>query len=662
MVGCGLPVSYKGGKHKSYVNHNPQISAVVSALESIEAAVSKAPDRWWEGSNVSNDFAELPEGDDCKKKNVVHFEQEEDEIVSIVDFQKIMDDENEKRANEKIENEEISEDGKRKRSETHHSDDDESSTTKEVAPKLRNRLNMLRDISFDQSLSPTDEHGKLNQSCAIPQNFSLECSPIAMQSSQPTDMVPELRSDLDVTKASIDTCRKTASSAELNLLYDAQVKPSDDGRKLSKDDSKASAGSHFRSSPKDNAKGTDTVSEKQQESHAASPKKPLTIQSTNQKSRRASRVSFQPQPKVLLLYPSWTLKPADARSLRKCISDDLLSILKMPHDAMDNNECELDMDFDFDTEVGRESFLMLLSSHRGGDSSPAPLSSYAVSTEQEYATCDGIVIPISFRYYLAVACGLPIVDIEFLSSALKEKRSGKVNHQRFPFPSSQNESAFRVISAADYSWHAPQKAQAAALERHTLWKNDCGANASSETLLPGTDLLNGYTIIMIGQYDQPAAKKVAAKRRKQRFDETRSNCYTKGNIALLLQLTGARVYDVNTATTLKHLRKGAGLNNEEWAEVDSALPLVKSNTNPTLNNVLESFANASSKKNHKVNNVVALVRDKTNLKFGREFLDQYFSFASLPELQIPLVTCEWLLDSIGDFEAKQISSYMDCTK
>ena len=397
---------------------------------------------------------------------------------------------------------------------------------------------------------------------------------------------------------------------------------------------------------------------------STSSKKPMSILTPppdksslkmSPKPRRTTRVSFQQQPRVMLLDPSWKLSNEHTRGIRKC-QGDFLSILKMPSNDMFDELDEFDSGFDFDSDEGRESFMAVLSSNRTDNLPPAPLSFYAVSTEKD-AELEGYgcVVPRCFPYYLAIACGLPIVDIEFLTNAANKKRQGTYSHQRFPFPNipvqdpageEKEKCPFLVIGATNHTWYVPEKAHKTALNRHSLWQKEEGPHAHLDTLLPGTDLLCEYTVLLLGEFDQPNhSKRAAAKRRKNEAKGGGGYC-TRGNITLLLQLCGAKVYDIDSVAASKHIKKG--LTEDEVVDIKNIMPVGDVENGVTLNDILQSFPAKESSSS----NLIVMVKDKTDAKLGNEFLLQLAGEDSVRS-QIPIVACQWLLDSIGDFELQK---------
>eukprot|EP00585_Thalassiosira_rotula_P011384 CAMPEP_0196135148 /NCGR_PEP_ID=MMETSP0910-20130528/3889_1 /TAXON_ID=49265 /ORGANISM="Thalassiosira rotula, Strain GSO102" /LENGTH=833 /DNA_ID=CAMNT_0041395247 /DNA_START=325 /DNA_END=2826 /DNA_ORIENTATION=- len=388
--------------------------------------------------------------------------------------------------------------------------------------------------------------------------------------------------------------------------------------------------------------------------------------STDRKPRRATRVSFQQQPRVMLLNPSWTLSNAHSRCLRKCANDGSISMLKLHSDDASDNEDQFDSGLDFDSDEGRQLFLATLSSDRTSNCPPAPMSFYAISTEKDLSFTFGneaITIPRSFPYYLAVACGLPIVDIDFLSSAANRKKRG-ANHQYYLFPSpriaddgkrdnkkNNTQNDYLVLGASNYSWGTPEKARIASLDRHSLWQKEEGPHAQSDTLPPGIDLLRGYSVILLGEFDPPHhSRRTVAKRKRRRDSEVKGGYRTRGNMSLLLQLCGADVYDIDSVATTKRVKKG--LSAKQWADIKVARPLGATEDSPIFEDALQS---SIKKKGFSSNGIVIMVKEKSDSKLGDEFLDQLKSVVTVS--QIPIVSSQWLLDSIGDFEVKGTSEY-----
>ena len=566
----------------------------------LSPTAESGPDNWWVRKK---DGGEKDEGE----TGAVQSEEEE-----VVDFTMLGDKES----------------NKRKREETSSDDDDASSNGEDDNNAGRDESGGRKTMSIDQSLFSSSDANLDVKGGTLPQ-FS--CSPVAMKSSQ---------------AASIDSIddedgRQTASASQLDRV----LMPS-------------SAKGNTKSPSPSTVPVEDAASKKQSASckkqHTSTSTQPIKSSLSPQpKPRRTNRVSFQQQPRVMLLNPSWTLSNEHTRCLRKCVNDGFVSILKMHPD--DDNEDEFDSGFDFDTEEGRESFLATLSSNKTDNCPPAPLSFYAISTENDptFSFDGAIIVPRSFPYYLSVACGLPIVDIGFLSSAANMKRRGTTSHQRYPFPpideksrGQSNQNDFVVLGASNYTWESPKNAQAAALERHSLWLKGEGIYAQSETLLPGTGLLSEYNVLLLGEFDAPNhSKRTVAKRRKQ--SETKGGGYcTRGNISLLLQLCGAKVYDIDSVIASKHIKKG--LMENELTDVMNAKPLGDTHDGATLNDTLQSTIEGK---------IIVMVNEKSDAKMGSDFLSLIAPLTQGKASQIPVVSCQWLLDSIGEYKAQETKKY-----
>ncbi|KAL7443630.1 hypothetical protein ACHAXM_009069 [Skeletonema potamos] len=604
---CNQSVTSMKGNSSSYIKKNPQINDVVIALKRIEENVRVAPDNWWEDGD-NEDTAADDENDGGNKNQ----EEEEEEIV---DFAAMQQNDN--------------------------NSDDESSTAKAYEPEgEKKKCDKMNEMSIEQSLFPSDQSAdaKADSNASLPRFSGV--STIAWQHSQMTE---ESKKSKESTTPLDSVGPQTATASQLDralMLDSGQQDPSKAAASYLGVEVKSSITKHVPNQPEKKKTPNSEKKRKNSNTPTAEP---------TPKSRRTFRVSFQPLPKVMLLKPSLALKNTESRSIRKCIKDDMISMLKMPRDDVMEDD-NLDTGFDFDTEGGREHFLSLLSSKKDDDSTAVPLSHYALSTEREYAFEEGVVVPRSFQFYLAVACGLSIVDISFLDSHSKKKRLGIMNHQRYLIPSidvnsiTQEEKATHVIGASNHNWFAPQKARSAAIERHSLWTKDEGIHASSDTLLPGTDLLQNYSVVLVGDFDQPSVSKRVAKKKVKSTEATSDGSRTRGNISILLQLCGAKIYDVTSIATSKQIKKG--LNKTQIADVTHASPLghsQHSHESPTLKDALQDDADRE---------LIVMVKDKSDTNLGTDFLVQYESFASESKKSgsIDVVSCDWLFDCIGDFQ------------
>lgn len=235
--------------------------------------LESAPENWW-----------VDKEDRSHENNADH--ESNVDVGDVIDFQMIMDVENDKKSSCKEEEEAVFD-------KFLH---DASNATKRSEKKGKERTT----LSIDQSLFPLSESMNVFNS-TLPE-FS--CSPIDLQSLQ----------------ADTTTCTsKDQQTTPMCQQFDCNVMPSD--LKGSMNSPPA-----INPSPSIAKKDQTSYSSRQssgltQESKMKASPGPITLHCT-------SRVSFQTQPRVILLNPSSTLSNEHTCCLRKCVNDGFISILK----------------------------------------------------------------------------------------------------------------------------------------------------------------------------------------------------------------------------------------------------------------------------------------------------------------------------------------------
>lgn len=186
------------------------------------------------------------------------------------------------------------------------------------------------------------------------------------------------------------------------------------------------------------------------------------------------------------------------------------------------------------------------------------------------------VVGRTYGYLLGVASGIPIVNISYLESSVDKMPNGK--HQ--------------VIGDVDSSeWMAPQRAM------------------SSRRSGGGTTLLDGYTILLYGDFDpEPKTSKRSRSGAAKDVPKTHST-YSAGRFERLLRTCGATV-----------LR-----DKESFKRIVAATP------------------------NDKVAVMLRANPHPRDWRAATKDLDDY------PTL--PVICGNWLLDSIGNFYVKEFSDY-----
>jgi len=179
----------------------------------------------------------------------------------------------------------------------------------------------------------------------------------------------------------------------------------------------------------------------------------------------------------------------------------------------------------------------------------------------EISTCDGDLVRRTFGYILSVAAGLPMATsswitacaakrewIPFSNSAAdpntnenceeRPRRQISSNRRKNDF----DNKSFQILGCTKSSngWMAPIKSVKAREHRNSQGHYGCG-------------LLDGYTFLLCGEFDSITAYhaipgKKQCKRKKTavepNIDPPIWNCYTKERVVALLELCGAKVFDL----------------------------------------------------------------------------------------------------------------------
>ena len=614
VFGCGQSITAgKTAGKKSSIAPNATMAQIMQGLNSLEEKCSSAPDFWYKRQGKTREGGAAASGDG---------KAQEDDVFT---FQM------ERRNDRPGDNGSVGE--------SSHSTVSSTSTKPYVCPTGTT-------MSIDQSIFSTKNAQDISKRESEPTpGFSSSPIPMSSDETQTASQLEKVLAGVNKDGAAAEPDEKqpaVKSTATKGGVHDdcGKRNSSSDGNASKDDDQEKKQPADPR---RGNGKKRARDYEKDEEMDGEKP---------TSKSPRRPRVSFQPQPQVMLLNSSLSLSSKDSRSLRKLKAVGMISILRLDQDICD----EFDSGLNFDAEIGRDLFLTTLSSDRTNNSVSVPLRFYGIGTEkdEEFSmAADGVVVKRSFLFYVAVACGLAMVDIAFVTDMANIKRNGNQSHSKYLHPSSlgtkkrnrsvkkDDSSAHRIIGGSNYNWYAPQRAYENAVKRHAEWLNKEGEEAADSVLLPGTDLLDQYSILLLGEYD-PAnhSKRTAAKRKKQQQHGERQDYCTKGNVTLLLQLCGARVYDVGAVASSKCIKKGLG---DKLEALKAITPLRSSHgKSPRLADML---ATAGDK-------TLIVVNDRPSAKLGKEVLT-----AINGDPKVPIVSCNWLLDSIGDFEVKQTAEY-----
>ncbi len=406
----------------------------------------------------------------------------------------------------------------------------------------------------------------LNQSCTIPDCPNV--SPIPMVDSQHTEAVPptpcitinatsaitaknrieDEKKDSNMEEDQ-DVIRKMNSESQLTTELDVEI-----GEKLSVSFSGQKVTPPFVATrERNNGK---TLVDRQCNEKSVMPTENLESAKRETKSKAvvtstsSDAIIDNEVPLIFLLPSHSTLNAADNRIIHKNLKKKRFQLLQSDNDA----KLGLNFNFNFDCKSDTAAFVSALyEKSKGALSVPAELH-YAVCFNAEYQTCDGFIIPRSFRYLLAVACGLTIVDFSFLrkaSSISSRKKTvpdylyapgcaksvevppKKVNRSRGRKEEEVEDSYFVAGDVESVELMGPKRSRQQLLERM----------AKCTSCSYDNGLLNEYSIFLVGEFDKvPLSKR--QKRKKlapANADANDFDLYTKGRVKILLKLCGALI-------------------------------------------------------------------------------------------------------------------------
>lgn len=514
VPGCGLPVSVRGS---GYINVNPQLDTVVNSLNEIKKTLGNSKDYWWKSDAVLSQgsmtsqlsflsprkdttvtFANEAEFVDFNNKispqrdNTVTFADKVD-IVSAMKNKEKKDCGDITRIGSGFNDSSFQESKLDRTPKRRKSNVNACTTTAATAPLSDDDVSDTTQVYVIDGILSISPH-ELNQSCRIPPN-SPGMSPIVRQDSQQ----PILNDPL------IDNFHDEETAQHLS--------------------------SNTTSQP------LDFTSEKNKNEM-------LGTSSNEEQSQMGSCERSAPRPSIVLLSDSKSLSSADQRCIRKLIKNDRLGILNVS-----SSDHDLDFTADFETEESREKFHSFLYRENIFQTDDGSIHSnaevcYAICSNAEYQTCDGYMMARNFKYVLAVACGLSIVEIGFLRKAstshgLHDPTSSRylyvpgtvqIDQPTIRKRSRRNDSVlenFDVVGhvSSTIEFGGPKKSREHLISRWNYLSKDSYSNG----------LLKDYTVILYGDFDT------------YKEDENNDDSYTIGRVKMLLTLCGAEIQDMNQA-------------------------------------------------------------------------------------------------------------------
>ena len=366
------------------------------------------------------------------------------------------------------------------------------------------------------------------------------------------------------------------------------------------------------------------------------------------------------KPRVFFLSHSTSLSAANVRTVRKCVKSNKLGLFGGDTDhpnATDNSD--FDIPYDFETPDGVTSFI---SAMRTANDTGETI--YGISTETEFQYTDGHIVPRSFRYLMAVAASLPMVDISFLSNN-SNFGSSRGPMGRYLMPPGAGSSHETNNDGTDVGGRT-KRARRGASDNIDPYRDPqsacpyvvCGDSDAKEIGAPQRSIASkqgifyGYTFLLFGEFDHVSSTTSKAGGRRRRGAATSitakvndSNLYSQGRLTVLIRLCGGAV---------------AGLKNViEATEEKAGSSSSATRVSPDVCSIVTLLQSPSCRRSS--DNIVVLVKRKANTKdysqARRLLKDHGDSLGLVDASKIPVLRADWVLDSISDYGVRDLDGY-----
>jgi hypothetical protein len=692
---------------KKFIGINPQLSSVVSALSNIVKAIESAEPNWWKSSESSfsspNAIVFRSEDDDADGISAnAQDGNGEEELIEVVDLQPTIEaveirseEENEAEGKEDEELDEKTVDNTKRRKINNIKENRKGNIAtanelrKDNQPKTSNAAYQYEncnhvdtaDTAEDEVVQNTvqfesvqvwseelehtttnphendgiDIDATHNHSCEIPSSCP-DLSPIAKEGSQQmfqsqqaafalTNMIFAAASPLgEHSKANT---RKTSCTNPLKKRItrekeDVEVSPDSDGGQKQAESSKTN-----------NMKRIEQLKGKE-------------VTATNRKTLLQSSAPRKPLlPKVFLLSSSSTLTTSQQRCIRKCQKDGMFELLQPFSDDTPGNSA--DVHFDFERSEEGDHFRNILFSKDDEEDKLCIHAqyAYALSFNAEFKACDGYIVPRSFRYLLAIACGMPIVDISYITAHSSRKRhlhapgaaeegllgleagvisarpAQRKKRSRSGLKNTEDDEVYFVVGdVGSESWTGPCCSRREMLKRISIIPN-------LQPCVYNNGLLEGYNVLMFDPKSYDVIPTQKSRRRKKPTTkvsmgnikkETDINLYSFERIKLLLRLCGASV---------GNFERICSQSDKTVSDTDMDIDLeIKNNLGKCTDqpSLLEKY--------------VILLRvdaSEDDWRSARQKLEENDCLSVMSN--IPMVSANWALDSIAEFKVKDLNKY-----
>ncbi len=424
----------------------------------------------------------------------------------------------------------------------------------------------------------------LNQSCAIPDS-SPNVSPIPMIDSQHTEAIPP-------TPSCITNGQKMATNgtSAINCIVNAEEEKKDSTleehqdstRKMNNEsqqmenqpftnqlDAEIGEKEHLQPAPcsgqkvtppsdsPQRRKSSSTMDTRQCRSKSVIPSENLDAAKKGERKSKnivngtvLDATKDNEAPLIFLLPSKSALTAADNRIIQKSLKNKRFRLLQ----SGDCHELDLNFNFNFDCESDTAAFLSVLyKKAEGAFSVPAEVH-YVLCFNAEYQTCDGYIIPRSFRYLLAVACGLTIVDFSFLrkASSISSRKKAVPDYLYAPgcaksvevSTKKSSRSRGRKEEEVEDNYYVAGDVESVELMGPKRSREQLLARMSNCTSCSyNNGLLSEYSIFLLGDFDKAPLSKQEKRKRSAptNADANDFDLYTRGRVQILLTLCGALI-------------------------------------------------------------------------------------------------------------------------
>ena len=664
--GCQIPVSNRG-KSRSYISLNPQLCSVVNSLNNILSALESSTDGWWKTNPYPSDG--------CVNSSLVSDHGERRKSVEFLIRKPLSDIEvgdakfstNIKQNIEEVDKEcdGKKDDGIGLKRKFPSQVFDLFGMTSSSSPIVKDDDNSCNDLRKECRSSNKHQNtcNDTREKCSADTRKCCRFDNVEVlhegeeEEENVSDMISITTDAFDITNTN-DSLEGDGEYNCSNLLSSPDVSPiavvsSQDFR--NNDDCNIQLSSHQPSfSAEIPSISEETFHTKKKEKKkidnikvtvdkllqgASSPL--LTYQERNLKQNiQLNQQNSAP----MIFFLSDNLKSTDIQCMCKFLKNGVFQMLHYSESTSNQNNSSTltdtnwnksSLDFDFDFEKG--SCIDSYVSSVFGRSQAEGEKCYAVCYNSEFETCDGFIAPRSFRYLLAVASGLPIMDISFIrdlnnnstypSVNSAENRKSKVRGKKLGSSTSlnNNNKIYDIIGDVESNqWMGPKRSRKARLELYASIYNNLPMKKDvlmSSVLSNG--LLKKFKVILCGKFDIIPSRlaRCTLPRSSQRNSSINkghkvddSNLYSLRRVHLLLQLCGASVSELSEYTPTRDS------GNEELI-------------------MIRKCPNARDRK------LAAKLVSNCNLL-------KYFPNS------IPIISSNWLLDSIAEFEIQNIKKYL----